>query len=127
MTEVVDAARRLEPRVMAIIITGEGGKAFAAGADIKELAQLTYEQVRASVTHRTYPKRLNASNLPASCSSACWATHLMSCHMTLAASMPRCFLLDLVSSADERMFCVVIIRLAASVSLPMPCSSSRTH
>ncbi len=45
MTEVVDAARRLEPQVGAIIITGDGGKAFAAGADIKELAQLTYEQV----------------------------------------------------------------------------------
>ena len=44
MREVVDAARRLEPQVGAIIITGEG-KAFAAGADIKELAQLSYEQV----------------------------------------------------------------------------------
>ena len=43
--EVVDAARWLEPQVGAIIITGEGGKAFAAGADIRELAQLTYEQV----------------------------------------------------------------------------------
>ncbi len=56
MTEVVDAARRLEPQVAAIVITGDGRKAFAAGADIKELAQLTYEQVASGCsTHRLWP------------------------------------------------------------------------
>ena len=43
--EVVGAAQWLEPRVGAIIITGDGDKAFAAGADIKELAELGYEEV----------------------------------------------------------------------------------
>ena len=45
MTEVVDAARWLEPRVGAIVVTGDGDKAFGAGADIKELADLSYEEV----------------------------------------------------------------------------------
>lgn len=48
MREVVHAASWLDGQradVGAIIITGEG-TSFAAGADVKELASLTYEEVR---------------------------------------------------------------------------------
>lgn len=47
MREVVNAASWLDERrsdVGAIIITGEG-KSFAAGADVKELANVTAEEV----------------------------------------------------------------------------------
>ncbi len=47
MQEVATAAEAMDadPGVRAIIITGEGSKAFAAGADIKEMSTLTYSQV----------------------------------------------------------------------------------
>ena len=43
MREVVDAVSRLDAdeRVGAVVITGSGDKAFAAGADIKEMASVT--------------------------------------------------------------------------------------
>ena len=46
------AARALDtrPDVKAIIITGDGPKAFAAGADITEMADQTYDEVRASLS-----------------------------------------------------------------------------
>ena len=47
MREVTHAASWMDAQrvdVRAIIITGEG-KSFAAGADVKELADVTYEQV----------------------------------------------------------------------------------
>jgi enoyl-CoA hydratase len=44
MNEVTSAATELDddPEIGAIIITGAGGKAFAAGADIKEMAGLSF-------------------------------------------------------------------------------------
>ena len=47
MLEVTSAALALDqdPLVKAIILTGEGPKAFAAGADIKEMAPLSYSEV----------------------------------------------------------------------------------
>ena len=47
MDEIVSAARALDqdPQVKALIITGEGSKAFAAGADIKEMASQEYSEV----------------------------------------------------------------------------------
>jgi enoyl-CoA hydratase len=46
MTEVVEAAQAFDadPGIGAIVITG-AGRAFAAGADIKEMAHLTHQQV----------------------------------------------------------------------------------
>ncbi|KAK9827746.1 hypothetical protein WJX81_008653 [Elliptochloris bilobata] len=46
MEEVVAAAEVMDadPAVRAIIITGDGPKAFAAGADIKEMSTLTYSE-----------------------------------------------------------------------------------
>ena len=48
MEEIVHAAQALDkrPDVKALIITGEGPKYFAAGADIKEMADQTYDEVR---------------------------------------------------------------------------------
>lgn len=48
MKEIVHAAQQHQHdvNVGAIIITGEGTKAFAAGADIKEMANQSYSQVR---------------------------------------------------------------------------------
>ena len=37
---------RQHPSAKVIIITGAGNKAFAAGADIKEMATLTYSERR---------------------------------------------------------------------------------
>lgn len=50
MEEIVSAAQHLDRQatVKALIITGEGTKAFAAGADIKEMASQTYSQVHAA-------------------------------------------------------------------------------
>ncbi len=47
MKEIVHAAQehQSDESVGAIIITGEGMKAFAAGADIKEMANQSYSQV----------------------------------------------------------------------------------
>ncbi len=47
MKEIVCAAQehQRDESVRAIIITGEGTKAFAAGADIKEMANQSYSQV----------------------------------------------------------------------------------
>ena len=47
MREIVHAAKQHqnEDSVGAIIITGEGSKAFAAGADIKEMSTQGYSQV----------------------------------------------------------------------------------
>lgn len=47
MREVTDAAAELDadPGIGAIIITGAGEKAFAAGADIKEMASLSFSEV----------------------------------------------------------------------------------
>lgn len=39
--EALDA----DPAVRVIILTGDGPKAFAAGADIKEMSTLTYSEV----------------------------------------------------------------------------------
>ena len=49
MEEIVHAAHALDkrPDVKAIIITGDGAKAFAAGADILEMADQTYDEVSA--------------------------------------------------------------------------------
>jgi enoyl-CoA hydratase len=49
MTEVVEAAQTFDadPGIGAIVITG-AGRAFAAGADIKEMAHLTQQQVTAA-------------------------------------------------------------------------------
>ena len=46
MTEVTTAAADLDadPGIGAIVITGAGGKAFAAGADIKEMASLSFSE-----------------------------------------------------------------------------------
>ena len=47
MKEIVQAAQQHQGNdsVGAIVITGEGNKAFAAGADIKEMASQSYSQV----------------------------------------------------------------------------------
>ena len=37
-----------DPGVRAIVVTGAGGRAFAAGADVKELAGVTHDEVRNS-------------------------------------------------------------------------------
>jgi hypothetical protein len=48
MRDILAATRAADadPTVKAIIITGEGTKAFAAGADIKEMAGQPYAQVQ---------------------------------------------------------------------------------
>ena len=48
MQEIAHAAQQHQRNdgVGAIVITGEGNKAFAAGADIKEMASQTYSEVR---------------------------------------------------------------------------------
>lgn len=43
------AAADADPRVRAIVVTGSGEKAFAAGADVKELAGVTHDEVRNGV------------------------------------------------------------------------------
>ena len=50
MTEVTTAAAEFDddPGIGAIIVTGAGGKAFAAGADIKEMAALSFADVYAA-------------------------------------------------------------------------------
>lgn len=47
MQEIIRAAHEHQSNkgVGAIVITGEGNKAFAAGADIKEMASQTYSEV----------------------------------------------------------------------------------
>ncbi|MDT7765950.1 MAG: enoyl-CoA hydratase, partial [Mycobacterium sp.] len=47
MNEVTTAAAEFDsdPGIGAIIITGSGEKAFAAGADIKEMAELSFADV----------------------------------------------------------------------------------
>ena len=47
MAEVTAAAEAFDadPGIGAIIITGAGGKAFAAGADIKEMSTMTFSAV----------------------------------------------------------------------------------
>lgn len=47
MHEVTGAAAEFDadPSIGAIIITGAGGKAFAAGADIKEMSELSFSEV----------------------------------------------------------------------------------
>ena len=47
MRDIVQAAHSFQQdsAVGAIVLTGEGNKAFAAGADIKEMASKTYSQV----------------------------------------------------------------------------------
>lgn len=47
MKDIVLAAHTFQQdsAVGAIVLTGEGSKAFAAGADIKEMASKTYSQV----------------------------------------------------------------------------------
>lgn len=50
MTEFTDCMHRLDQEhtnVGTIVVTGEGNKAFAAGADIKQMANLTYAQASA--------------------------------------------------------------------------------
>ena len=48
--QLVAAAQRFDDdsTVRAILVTGEGDKAFAAGADVKELAEQSYSNVRAA-------------------------------------------------------------------------------
>ena len=50
MEEIVHAAHAMDrsPAVKALIITGEGPKYFAAGADIKEMADQTFQEVNTS-------------------------------------------------------------------------------
>lgn len=52
MREICHAAQEHQRNesVGAIIITGEGTKAFAAGADIKEMAHQSYSQVSCCTT-----------------------------------------------------------------------------
>ena len=56
--ELEDALKRLPSSVRALILTGGGEKAFVAGADISEMAQLTDAQARefAAAGHRTLLK-----------------------------------------------------------------------
>ncbi|OBI93720.1 enoyl-CoA hydratase [Mycobacterium sp. 1245805.9] len=58
MTEVTSAASELDddPGIGAIIITGSGGKAFAAGADIKEMAELSFADAFGSDFFATWGK-----------------------------------------------------------------------
>jgi enoyl-CoA hydratase/carnithine racemase len=47
MQDVTSAAVALDddPAVKAVVLTGAGSKAFAAGADIREMSELSYTQV----------------------------------------------------------------------------------
>jgi enoyl-CoA hydratase len=58
MNEVTSAATELDndPGIGAIIITGAGGKAFAAGADIKEMAGLSFADAFGSDFFATWGK-----------------------------------------------------------------------
>lgn len=58
MNEVTSAATEFDndPGIGAIIITGAGGKAFAAGADIKEMAGLTFADAYGSDFFATWGK-----------------------------------------------------------------------
>lgn len=55
--QLVEAAKECDSdkSVRALIITGQGSKAFAAGADIKELASQTYSQVGISFAQGASP------------------------------------------------------------------------
>ena len=48
MKDIVQSAHEFQQNsaIGAIVLTGEGNKAFAAGADIKEMASKTYSQVQ---------------------------------------------------------------------------------
>jgi enoyl-CoA hydratase/carnithine racemase len=62
MHEVVDAVLELDGRddVRAIVLTGRGARAFAAGADIREMAALDARQVRAMCLLCVVVARLDA-------------------------------------------------------------------
>ena len=63
MTEIVHAAHLFDKSndVKAIILTGLGTKAFAAGADIKEMVSQTYSEV--SPLYLTSQHTVNAAAL----------------------------------------------------------------
>ena len=65
---LVGAAQRLDldPAVRVMIVTGEGHKAFAAGADVKELAERSYSSVRLFLPYDQ-------------CAGACLQASLLAC------------------------------------------------
>ena len=94
MEEIVHAACAMDrsPAVKALIITGEGPKFFAAGADIKEMADQTYQEVSRSplrnTTHSCMSSRPQLQQIPI------FVTALMHCLAYLQSeSMLKHFLI----------------------------------
>ena len=86
MREVVDAAQRLDDErtdVGAIIITGDGSKAFAAGADIKELVDLTYAEV-CNELHRSALMLVSSSPHTCCHTGGMWHRGVVPHHLSLA-------------------------------------------
>jgi hypothetical protein len=89
MEEMVHASHRLDltDDVKAIIITGEGTKAFAAGADIKEMASQTYSEVRTWIFTANGGGPCKALICLLSDSKGCWRSSLQArsccCHLPL--------------------------------------------
>lgn len=74
MRELVDAAMfldRSDPDTRCIIITGAGSKAFAAGADIKEMSTVTFAEVGADIGPGMHPAAPGAAQACSCCSEAC--------------------------------------------------------
>ena len=101
MEEIVHAAHALDkrPDVKAIIITGDGPKAFAAGADIMEMADQTYDEVSA----RLLAVRLGSSDhWLRRCSSVLYMAKSMSClrsvHLQACFFAPSAKVLSLACS-----------------------------
>ena len=78
MEEIVSAAQALDQdtQVKALIITGEGTKAFAAGADIKEMASQDYSEA-CPLLHGLHVYFVCLLRLHQACGRLCCPLHML--------------------------------------------------